>query len=101
MALGGACAIRVTRQLLAAALDGSLKNADFRTDPYFGLSVPTSVPGIEPHILNPIKTWSSKSDFAATAQRLVNMFRENFVKFEPHVDAEVRDAQPTVRIAAE
>ncbi|MGP0059105.1 MAG: phosphoenolpyruvate carboxykinase [Beijerinckiaceae bacterium] len=93
--------IRVTRRLLAAALDGSLRSADFRTDPYFGLAVPTSVPGIQPHILNPIKTWGSKSDFAATAQRLVNMFRENFVKFEPHVDAEVRDAQPTVRIAAE
>jgi phosphoenolpyruvate carboxykinase (ATP) len=93
--------IHVTRKLLAAALDGSLKNADFRTDPYFGLRVPTSLPGIEPHILNPVKTWSSKSDFAATAQKLVDMFRENFVKFEAHVDAQVREAQPTVRIAAE
>jgi phosphoenolpyruvate carboxykinase (ATP) len=93
--------IRVTRQLLTSALDGSLKGADFRTDPYFGLRVPTSVPGVEPHILNPVKTWASKSEFAATAQKLVDMFRENFVKFEPHVDAEVRDAQPTVRIAAE
>jgi phosphoenolpyruvate carboxykinase (ATP) len=93
--------IRVTRLLLAAALDGSLKGADYRTDPYFGLSVPTSVPGVEPHILNPEKTWASKSEFAATAQKLVNMFRENFVKFEPHVDARVREAQPATRIAAE
>ena len=45
--------IRVTRRLLAAALDGSLNKAEFRTDPYFGLAVPTSVPGVEPHILNP------------------------------------------------
>ena len=28
--------IKATRTLLTAALDGSLKNADFRTDPYFG-----------------------------------------------------------------
>ena len=45
--------IRVTRRLLAAALDGSLHKADFRTDPYFGLAVPTAVPGVEPHILDP------------------------------------------------
>jgi phosphoenolpyruvate carboxykinase (ATP) len=93
--------IRITRRLLAAALDGSLKSADFRTDPHFGLLVPTSVPGVEPHVLNPEKTWVSKSDFAVTAQKLVNMFRENFVKFEPHVDARVREAQPATRIAAE
>ena len=37
--------IKATRTLLTAALNGSLKNADFRTDPYFGFSVPTSVQG--------------------------------------------------------
>ncbi len=31
---------QVTRTLLTAALDGSLKDAAFRTDPYFGFSVP-------------------------------------------------------------
>jgi phosphoenolpyruvate carboxykinase (ATP) len=93
--------IRVTRRLLAAALDGSLNKASFRTDPYFGLAVPTSVPGVEPHILNPVKTWASKAEFAETAKKLVAMFRENFVKFEPHVDREVKDAAPTMQIAAE
>ena len=93
--------IRVTRRLLAAALDGSLNKATFRTDPYFGLAVPTSVPGVEPHLLNPVKTWASKADFAATAKKLVAMFRDNFVKFEAHVDAEVRAAAPVTRIAAE
>ena len=54
--------IRVTRRLVAAALDGSLHRADFRTDPYFGLAVPAQVPGVEPHILEPIKTWRSKAN---------------------------------------
>ncbi|RFB79722.1 phosphoenolpyruvate carboxykinase [Methylovirgula sp. 4M-Z18] len=93
--------IRVTRRLLAAALDGSLNRANFRTDPYFGLAVPTSVPGVEPHILQPSKTWASKAEFAETAKKLVAMFRENFVKFEPHVDAEVKAAAPALQIAAE
>src|SRR3954452_15829530 len=93
--------IKVTRTLLTAALDGSLRNAKFRTDPYFGFSVPTSVPGIEPHLLYPFKTWQNKSEFDETARELVAMFQKNFVQFETHVDADVRDAQPEVRIAAE
>jgi phosphoenolpyruvate carboxykinase (ATP) len=93
--------IKVTRTLLTAALDGSLRNAKFRTDPYFGFSVPTSVPGIEPHLLYPFKTWQNKSEFDKTARELVAMFQKNFVQFETHVEADVRDAQPEVRIAAE
>ncbi len=77
------------------------KYVDFRTDPYFGFSVPTSVPGVEPHLLNPIKTWKNKAEFDQTARKLVGMFQKNFVKFEEHVDADVRAAAPEVRIAAE
>jgi phosphoenolpyruvate carboxykinase (ATP) len=93
--------IKVTRTLLTAALDGSLKNASFRTDPYFGFAVPTSVPGVEPHLLYPSKTWRDKAEFDAMARKLVAMFQENFVKFEPHVDVDIRQAAPEVRIAAE
>jgi phosphoenolpyruvate carboxykinase (ATP) len=93
--------IKVTRTLLAAALDGSLKKASFRTDPYFGFSVPTSVPGVEPHLLYPFKTWRDKAEFDQTARKLVGMFRDNFVRFESHVDPEIRAAAPEVRIAAE
>ena len=93
--------IKVTRTLLTAALDGSLRNAKFRTDPYFGFSVPTSVPGIEPHLLYPFKTWANKAEFDQTARKLVAMFQKNFVQFEDHVEADVRSAAPEVRIAAE
>jgi phosphoenolpyruvate carboxykinase (ATP) len=93
--------IKVTRGLVTGALDGSLRDASYRTDPYFGFSVPTSVAGIEPHILYPMKTWKEKAAFDETARKLVRMFQENFVKFEKHVDAEIRSAAPEVRIAAE
>lgn len=92
--------IRVTRRLLAAALDGSLNKADYRLDPYFGFAVPTSVPGVEPHLLYPVKTWASKADFAQTAGRLVAMFRENFARFEAYVDADVSAAGPRSQLAA-
>ena len=35
--------IKATRALLAAALDGSLGDAEFRTDPNFGFAVPVAV----------------------------------------------------------
>ena len=93
--------IKVTRALLTAALNGSLRNADFRTDKYFGFAVPTSLPGVEPHILDPIKTWADKAEFDKTARALVGMFQKNFAKFEAQVDAEVRAAAPEVKLAAE
>ena len=93
--------IKATRTLLSAALDGSLKNADFRTDRYFGFAVPTSVPGVEPHLLDPIKTWKEKAEFDKTARDLVAMFQKNFAKFESHVSPGVKAAAPEVRMAAE
>jgi len=99
--IGRRMPIKATRTLLTAALDGSLRNATFRTDPYFGFAVPTSVPGVEPHLLNPIKTWKDKAEFDQTARALVRMFQDNFTKFEKHVDADVKAAAPEVRIAAE
>jgi phosphoenolpyruvate carboxykinase (ATP) len=93
--------IKVTRALLTAALNGSLRNADFRTDKYFGFAVPTSLPGVEPHILDPIKTWADKAEFNKTARALVGMFQKNFAKFEAQVDADVRAAAPEVKLAAE
>jgi phosphoenolpyruvate carboxykinase (ATP) len=92
--------IRVTRRLLAAALDGTLSKGQFRRDPFFGFAVPTSVPGVESHVLSPVDTWNNKAAFAETATRLVSMFQENFKRFADHVDAEVRAAEPVTVIAA-
>ena len=99
--VGSRMPIKVTRGLLSAALDGSLKAVKFRTDPYFGFSVPVSVPGIEAELLDPVNTWKDKAAFAETAKKLVGMFQKNFVKFETHVDADIKAAAPEVRIAAE
>jgi phosphoenolpyruvate carboxykinase (ATP) len=99
--VGSRMPIKVTRALVTAALDGSLKTADFRTDAYFGLSVPTTVPGIETKLLYPERTWADRNAFDQTARNLVGMFQKNFTKFEATVDAEVRAAAPEMHLAAE
>src|SRR3569623_1362105 len=93
--------IKVTRALVTGALDGSLKNATFRTDQYFGFAVPTAVPGIDTNLLYPERTWADKKAFDETARKLVGMFQKTFAKYEKTVDAEVRAAAPEVRMAAE
>ncbi|HEY0115045.1 MAG TPA: phosphoenolpyruvate carboxykinase (ATP), partial [Allosphingosinicella sp.] len=91
---GSRMPIKATRALLNAALDGSLNSADFRKDPYFGFEVPAAVPGVDSHILNPRDTWADKDEYDATAEKLVNLFNDNFAKFLPHVDQSVRDSAP-------
>jgi phosphoenolpyruvate carboxykinase (ATP) len=98
---GSRMPIKVTRALLTAALDGSLRNVEFRTDKYFGFAVPTALPGVPTEILNPVNTWKDKAEFDKTARALVGMFQKNFAKFEAQVDADVRAAAPDVKLAAE
>jgi phosphoenolpyruvate carboxykinase (ATP) len=98
---GSRMPIKVTRALLTAALDGSLRTVEFRTDKHFGFAVPTALPGVPSEILNPVNTWKDKSEFDKTARTLVAMFQKNFAKFEAQVDADVRAAAPEVKLAAE
>jgi phosphoenolpyruvate carboxykinase (ATP) len=86
--------IKATRALLNAALDGSLKNAEFRKDPNFGFEVPVTVPGVDGAILDPRDTWADKDDYDRTAARLVDLFVSNFAEFAPHVDEGVRQSGP-------
>jgi len=92
---GSRMPIKVTRALLNAALDGSLKTAEFRTDANFGFAVPVAVPGVDSIILNPRETWADKADYDARAKALVGMFIANFAAFEAHVDQSVREAAPS------
>ena len=86
--------IKATRALLNAALDGSLNNAEFRKDPNFGFDVPVAVEGVDSAILDPRATWADKDEYDRMAQKLVQLFVDNFAEFEAHVDQGVRDAAP-------
>jgi phosphoenolpyruvate carboxykinase (ATP) len=88
--------IQATRALLNAALDGSLKNANFRKDANFGFDVPVEVPGVDSAILDPRGTWADKDEYDRTAAKLVDLFVANFAEFAEHVDEGVRQSGPQV-----
>ncbi len=86
--------IKATRALLNAALGGGLDEVEFRKDPNFGFAVPVSVPGVDSKLLDPRAAWADPEEYDRTAQRLVQLFVDNFAQFEAHVDQGVRDAAP-------
>ena len=98
---GSRTPIAVTRSLLAAALDGSLKDAPTYTDPNFGFQVPETVPGVDDRLLHPRSTWSDPAAYDRQAAKLVAMFGENFAQYEDDVDAAVRAAATHLDAAAE
>jgi phosphoenolpyruvate carboxykinase (ATP) len=91
---GSRMPIKATRALLNAALDGSLKKGEFRTDPNFGFQVPIAVAGVDSKILNPRETWADKAAYDEKANALVGMFIANFEQFADHVDAGVMESAP-------
>ncbi|MEM1431816.1 MAG: phosphoenolpyruvate carboxykinase [Pseudomonadota bacterium] len=82
--------IKATRSLLHAALDGSLSEATFRKDENFGFQVPVTVTGVDSTLLDPRATWEDKAAYDAQAQKLVEMFAENFEQYVPHIDDDVK-----------
>ena len=89
---GSRMPIKATRALLTAALDGSLRNVDFRRDPNFGFDVPVSVPGVADVLLDPRRTWQDSAAYDRQAAKLVSMFAENFAQYVPFIDDEVKQA---------
>jgi phosphoenolpyruvate carboxykinase (ATP) len=96
--VGSRMAIRHTRALLRAALDGSLARVEFKRDPYFGLMIPIHVPGIPDEVLDPRRSWADKAAYDRMANELVARFEENFASFESGVGADVKAA--AIRVAA-
>ncbi len=83
-----------TRQMVTAALNGSIEEANFVRDPIFNVDVPEYVNGVNPRVLVPRDTWADVDAYDATARRVANMFIENAAAKYPEMSPEVRAAGP-------
>jgi phosphoenolpyruvate carboxykinase (ATP) len=88
--VGKRMSIAHTRAMVNAALDGSLAGATFVKEPFFGLSIPTAVPGVPNDVLDPRNAWADKTAYDAQAKKLVGLFFNNFKKFEAQASEGVR-----------
>ncbi|BEM37667.1 phosphoenolpyruvate carboxykinase (ATP) [Serratia ureilytica] len=78
---GKRISIKDTRGIIDAILNGDIEQADTFTLPIFGLAVPTALPGVDPSILDPRKTYADESLWQEKAQDLAQRFIDNFAKY--------------------
>ena len=79
---GKRISIKDTRGIIDAILDGSILKAPTKKIPVFDFEVPTSLPGVDPKILDPRDTYANPADWDNKAADLASRFVKNFVKYE-------------------
>jgi len=95
--IGKRMSLRITRAIIDAIHAGSLQQAATQIDPVFGFEVPTTCGEISPNILWPRDAWPDPDAFDQTANRLADLFRNNFKKFEAGSSPAICSAGPVPR----
>ena len=70
-----------TRGIIDAILNGDILKASTKKIPMFDFEVPTSLPGVNPAILDPRDTYANASEWETKAKDLASRFQKNFVKY--------------------
>ncbi|WP_036768199.1 phosphoenolpyruvate carboxykinase (ATP) [Photorhabdus australis] len=78
---GKRISIKDTRGIIDAILSGDIEETDTIELPIFELAVPTALPGVDTHILDPRNTYADKSQWEERAKDLAHRFVDNFDKY--------------------
>ncbi len=70
-----------TRGIIDAILDGSILKAETKKIPMFDFEVPTSLPNVNPAILDPRDTYADPAQWEEKAKDLAARFIKNFAKY--------------------
>jgi phosphoenolpyruvate carboxykinase (ATP) len=79
--VGKRIALKHTRAMVDAILNGSLDKSEFHRDPVFGVSVPQSCPEVPSTLLSPQQAWSDPDAYRIEALKLAQLFKKNFEQF--------------------
>ncbi len=85
--VGKRISIKNTRSIISAILEHKLDNIKTTRDPFFNLTVPTKIDGIDSIILNPRNLWKNKKSYDKKACKLAKLFNANMKKFKNIPDA--------------
>lgn len=78
---GKRISIKDTRGIINAILSGEIEKAPTKKLPIFDLEIPTELPGVDTGILDPRDTYADKAQWEEKANKLADMFVENFKQF--------------------
>ena len=79
---GKRISIKDTRGIIDAILSGDIDKAPTKEIPMFNFTVPTELPGVDPHILDPRDTYDCACKWEEKAKDLATRFIKNFAKYE-------------------
>ena len=78
---GKRISIKATRAIIDAILDSSIDQAESRLLPLFNLSIPLTLTGVDPRILDPRNSYQQRGEWLSRAQNLADLFVDNFVQY--------------------
>jgi phosphoenolpyruvate carboxykinase (ATP) len=87
--VGSRIKLKYTRAIIDAIHQGDFENVETVKDPNFGFEIPTSCPNVPSELLIPRNTWENKEKHDEVKKKLVNLFKENFKKFESKVNQDI------------
>jgi phosphoenolpyruvate carboxykinase (ATP) len=93
---GSRMKLAYTRAMITAALEGTLDQVSYETDPIFGLAVPTEVPEVPSEVLSPRNTWADQAAYDRKAKKLAQKFNDNFAQYSDFANDEILAAAPKV-----
>ncbi len=76
--VGSRISIAHTRAIVRAVVEGKLRGVGTHQDPVFGVHIPDEVPGVPKEVLDPRSAWPNSEDYDRQAQKLRQMFDENY-----------------------
>lgn len=85
---GKRISLEATRAIIKAILSGEVENSECEILPYFGLAFPKALSGVDSHILDPRRTYSSAAEWEVKAKNLGELFIDNFTKFTDNDDGQ-------------
>ena len=83
-----------TRAIIDAIHTGTLAKAKTQRHPVFGIDIVTECPQVPSDILVPAHAWADPYALDTATQKLADLFRENFKKYESGVSRDIVAAGP-------
>lgn len=83
-----------TRAMVTAALNGSFDSVEFKHHDVFNVDYPVSCPNVPDEKLDARGMWADKAAYDAQANKLAQMFVENFASKYPNMPKEIVNAGP-------
>jgi phosphoenolpyruvate carboxykinase (ATP) len=86
-----------TRAMVTAALNGSFDSIEFKHHDVFNVDYPTSCPNVPSEMLDARGMWADKNAYDESANKLAQMFADNFSSKYPNMPSEIVNAGPKAK----